>query len=72
MGTVDGSWPVRCDREVRRQRELLEAHDPSSMLSGETDSGRERRLVRVGIRVPALLDGADAERGAIRRPAACR
>ena len=62
----------RVDREVAAQGQLLQADQLGALAGGELDPGRQRRLVLVGVRVPALLDGGDAERLALGRAGAGR
>ena len=58
----------RVDREVAAQGQLLQADELRALAGGELDPGRQRRLVLVGVGVPALLHGGDPERLALGRP----
>ncbi|CAM5666346.1 hypothetical protein SMICM304S_03309 [Streptomyces microflavus] len=53
------------DCEVRRERQLLEAHHPRPLGGGEPDALPERGAVLGGIAVPPLLYGCDAQGGAL-------
>ena len=70
--SAGGLGPVRGDREVSRQRQLLQADDARALAGGHPDPDGERRLVLVGIGVPALLDQPEPQRLACRRACACR
>ena len=62
----------RIDREVGAERELLQAHEPRARARGEPDPRRQRRLVLLRVRMPALLHRADPQRRSARRALARR
>ena len=61
-----GLGPVWRDREVRAERQLLQADELGALSRRQRMPFRERRAVLGGIGVPALLDRADAQRRAVR------
>ena len=54
--------PVGGDGEVRRERQLLQAHELRALAGGHAHALGQRGAVLVGIGVPALLDEPDAQR----------
>ena len=69
----DGLRAVGGDREVRRQRQLLQADDPRALAGGDRDPGRRAPLqVLVGVGVPALLHEPEPQRRALGRAGARR
>ena len=69
-GSGSGSTPVGRglgDREVRRERELLQAHELRALGRGQRHALGERGPVLVRVGVPAVLHRADPERCPVRR-----
>ena len=52
----------RVDREIRAERQLLQAHEPRALAGSEPDPGLQGGLVLAGVGMPALLHGGDPER----------
>ncbi len=63
-----GLRAARVNREVAAQGQLLQADQPRPLSRGELDPHCQRRLVLVGVRVPALLHEGDPEGIALGRP----
>ena len=69
---ADRRRAVGLDREVAGEGQLLQADEPGALGGRDLDPRPQAFLVLLGVLVPALLDGADPERLALRRPGAGR
>ena len=63
----DARGTVRRDREVRQERQLLQADEPRTFARGDRHTLGERGFVRVGVGPPTLLHEPDAHRRPARR-----